>query len=183
MNVNIEKARGIRGWMSDLELFFLAKMAKQSQVIFEIGSYMGRSTRAMADNTAGIIYAIDPWKGNVLTEEGNIAFDVGPDIYNTFYCNLSAYVNNGRVIMCPYKFNEWPGNDHPDNYRPDFIFIDGDHRYHNVVSDINLALKFNPKIIAGHDYSLHFWPGVQKAVDEIFPDAQFVETIWWKQLR
>ena len=58
----------------------------------------------------------------------------------------------------------------PDNHF-DFIYIDGDHEYESVYTDIKLYL---PKlkatgIFAGHDYSrTSKKPGVIKAVHEIF---------------
>ena len=51
----------------------------------------------------------------------------------------------------------------------DFVFIDADHSYASVVTDIALWL---PKVkvggwIGGHDYNPK-WPGVVRAVDELF---------------
>ena len=52
----------------------------------------------------------------------------------------------------------------------DFVFIDGNHFYESVKQDIEL---WRPKVkkggmISGHDYGHPDWPGVKKAVDEIF---------------
>src|SRR5687768_5054015 len=116
MNVQIEKARSIQGWMSDAELFFLAKTAKVSKSIIEVGVYHGRTTRALADNTSGVVYAVDPWMPDVLTDNGSLAFHVGNEVFNSFYCNLAGYINSGRVVVCPHKLEEWPGIEHPDNY-------------------------------------------------------------------
>jgi hypothetical protein len=50
--------------MSIGELRFLAEHANKSKVIIEAGSYLGRSTRALADNTTwSCIHAVDPWDG------------------------------------------------------------------------------------------------------------------------
>jgi hypothetical protein len=56
----------------------------------------------------------------------------------------------------------------------DYVFIDGEHTYHAVKEDITMWL---PKVkpggwIGGHDYkNLPRFPGVQTAVDEMFPDG------------
>ena len=52
----------------------------------------------------------------------------------------------------------------------DFIYIDSDHQYEFVLSDIKLS-KLKVKsggIIAGHDYNEMDWTGVVKAVNESF---------------
>jgi len=63
--VNIEKALQIPGWMSIRELIWLASTAKDCLSIVEFGSFQGRSTCALADNSPDNckIYAVDPWTG------------------------------------------------------------------------------------------------------------------------
>jgi predicted O-methyltransferase YrrM len=57
----------------------------------------------------------------------------------------------------------------------DLIFIDGDHRYDNVLSDLELAWSsLSPKgVICGDDY---LWPEVEKAVHD-FSQAKSLEPI------
>jgi predicted O-methyltransferase YrrM len=67
----------------------------------------------------------------------------------------------------------------------DFVFIDADHSYHAVKSDI---AHWYPKVrdggwVGGHDYHPKKWPGVVKAVDGYFSQVQhWPGTIWgvWK---
>jgi predicted O-methyltransferase YrrM len=52
----------------------------------------------------------------------------------------------------------------------DFVFVDADHRYEAVKDDI---LRWRPKlreggVMLGHDYNPPVWPGVVKAVHEIY---------------
>ena len=64
----------------------------------------------------------------------------------------------------------------------DFIYIDGDHRYEAVRDDIQIALKLTKDnfYIGGHDY-YERWPGVVRAVDQIFQKKSlmvFPDTSW-----
>lgn len=58
----------------------------------------------------------------------------------------------------------------------DMVFIDAGHEYDECYRDIKayLPLIVPNGIIALHDYGADFWPGVQKAVDELLKDRLFV---------
>jgi len=68
----------------------------------------------------------------------------------------------------------------------DFVFIDANHYYEGVKNDLDAWL---PKvkdsgIIAGHDYNPVSWPGVIKAVHEVFDTSriQVIGSSWMVQL-
>jgi len=174
--MNIEKALSIGGWMSQRELLWLAFRANLSKTIMEIGCHRGRSTRAMADNTSGVIYAVDPWVAEYYNDDGSI-FSSCMNVYDVFEHNLKDHIQSGRVIpVKEYSYNLNP------LVKFDFTFIDGDHRYHSVKQDIEIALKSTKTggVIAGHDYTHTDWPGVKKAVDEFFGDKiKLTDSIWW----
>jgi predicted O-methyltransferase YrrM len=169
------KACSIVGWMSVGELAFLADTARRSKTIIEVGSYHGKSTRALADNSPpdARIYAVDPWDYYFATL---MKCDI--NTLNQFYINLYNHIKAGKVTLCKSKW---------EDYNPkelvDFIFIDGDHTYESACHDIDKAMKWiNPGgIIAGHDYNVANFPGVKKAVEERFNNINSVETIWWVQ--
>lgn len=178
MAIDISRALKITGWMSEVELKWIAEQAKGTDTIIEIGCYQGRSTRAMVDNSDAMITCVDPWKGTYYSGAGEPLFDC--DVYDKFIANLRDKRGNIKVFRYPISdelFFSQPA---------DFIFIDGDHRYFAVRSDIISSKIFINKngVIAGHDYGDPAWPGVKQAVDEIFPSANLVEdtTIWWVQL-
>ena len=59
----------------------------------------------------------------------------------------------------------------------DFVFIDADHSYEAVKADIE-AWSPLTNFICGHDYC-NKWPGVMKAVDEIYPKAILTQDLCW----
>lgn len=180
--MNIKNALKIQGWMSEKELQWLAEIAIQCKKIIEVGCYQGRSTRAMADNTTGIIYAVDPWNTAVYDNENRVIYYSDDTTRHFFIANLYDKIKDRTVIMFPNYFDTFLAPISALDIDIGMIFIDADHRYDSVVEDIKHAITFSPRIIAGHDYSQQ-WPGVMKAVDELFPDAQKEESIWWIKLK
>lgn len=66
----------------------------------------------------------------------------------------------------------------------DFVFIDADHSYEGCSKDIK---AWAPKVrqggmVAGHDYNLK-WPGVVKAVDEVYPKRTVSHDSVWVQFK
>lgn len=175
--MNLTKALAITGWMAQDELEFLADIASKSKVIIEFGCFKGRSTRALADNTDGIIYAVDPWVAEYYADNGDL-HGIKPNVFPEFARNLGDHIVSGKVIPIQKYSTEFD-----PAFVSDFIFIDGDHRYQAVKDDINHSLKLMKSgILAGHDYGHASWPGVQKVVDELFPNAQKVNSIWWVKI-
>jgi predicted O-methyltransferase YrrM len=175
MGLRLEKASNVAGWMYEAELQFLAETAQKSKVIIEIGSYEGRSTRALADNSPddARIYAVDPWNFYITSsiKSNDITF-------NQFYLNLYSYIKQGKVIPCRKTWKEYQPIE-----KADFIFIDGEHTYDAVRHDIYKALLWINEggILAGHDYRADF-PGIVKVIDEEFPKFNLIDSIWWMQL-
>lgn len=175
--VNLTRAKRISGWMNDKELEWLARTAKKSNFIIEIGSYYGRSTMALADNTDGIVISVDPYKGVYETENRAIVLDFNETVYQDFLYNMSEHLENGKVKHFRDEFKSFG----PSGVA-DFIFIDGDHSYEICKRDIEQALlAVNKGIIAGHDWGTEGFKGVEKAVKELLGEPNVIETIWWIQ--
>lgn len=170
---HIDSARSIHGWMSNTELTWLAQMARESKVIIEVGCYLGRSTKCLADNTLGVVYAVDPWEKFYPDNEGN-KHCIEPNVYPQFQKNLQEEIQTGKVIPVKEFFTYMP-------IKADFIFLDGDHREDSVSYDIEVAESMILKggIIAGHDYGHRDWPGVKKAVDYHYgKPVEIIDSIW-----
>jgi predicted O-methyltransferase YrrM len=170
------KALAIDGLTTDEDLHWLAARAVGHQVIVEIGAYQGRSTRALADaNEFGIVYAIDNWDSTISAGRSDEFTRAA------FHRNCSDL--SDRVI--PIEWDSRCGV--PPALRDlsvDMLWIDGDHSYDAVASDIR---NFAPLVragglICGHDYCV-WHPEVMRAVDEAYgPRVQLIDihrSIWW----
>lgn len=171
--VDISRALSILGWMSPGELLWLANRATENNHIVEFGSYHGRSTRALADNCSGRVWAVDPWDGDYPAQAGTSVEYVNTYCYPEFCANLADLIASKRVVPhrgFSYSFHL--------PYTVDMVFIDGDHRYETVKKDIDVALGMlrTGGLICGHDYN---WPSVAQAVDEKLGKTEQCESIWW----
>ena len=166
--LKLDKALAIPGWMSLPEICWLAKSATEHSRILEIGSYLGRSTRALADNTPGVVLALDDWQGPRDAEHEDNLFAKFTE--NMQGANYAAYVVNhadGIYMLEGQKVF-------------DMIFLDGSHEYEDVKRDIEkwLPCLMPGGLICGHDYSNEY-PTVKRAVTEIFKECGVYGTIWF----
>lgn len=168
----IEKALEIPGWMSETELQWLAEQAKTHYRIVEIGSHLGRSTRALADNTPGTVYAVDTWYG---PPEVSIPSWEREKIYDQFLANMNGLLGVGKVV--PLRVNH---RDIVLNIIPDMIFIDGSHQYEDVKRDLEKWRGY-PALLCGHDAT---FTEVCKALEEIPDTIELVpETDIWVRVK
>jgi len=171
--INITRAQSIPGWMDDPDLVWLAEQAGAHERILEVGSWMGRSTRALADHTSGSVTAVDTWKGS--EEEEHVRTLEGKSeewLQKEFFKNMSglpasrigAFRGSSLEAAKYYKHMGCVF---------DMIFVDAAHDYENVKADL---LAWGPLVskgglFCGHDYSPN-WPEVVRAVDEQFPNVK-----------
>jgi len=146
--------------------------------MLEIGSYKGESTFMFA--SSGIfkeIHCIDPHLGN--EEANDILQEDWKNVKQEFETNI-RYFNN-ITLHSDFSYNII--NKFEDRYF-DFIYIDASHEYQDVKKDIELYLPKCKHIIGGHDYQPE-WPGVVKAVNEIFtqPDKTYADESWLKIIK
>jgi predicted O-methyltransferase YrrM len=167
MPVDISKAVQIDGWMSIPELLWLAEQAQSRKVIVEIGSFLGRSTRALADNTNGFVYAVDDWYGP-RDEHVEIWPSHRKQLFDLFSENMEGL--QGKLNVVRKDHSNLGAGDIPCS--PDMVFIDGDHQKESVERDIKYWLtKMAPGgLICGHDYhDRDDFPGVRDSVKKFFP--------------
>lgn len=181
--VKIEKATYCDGYMSDIELRWLGGEAKKHRIIIEVGSWCGRSTRALGDNTSGVIYAIDHFNGSktepglhtaAQTEEGDHAF--------IDFCNNNFdLIQKGRIIPLRGTSANMAKLLKKHGVKTDMIFIDGGHTYEEVKQDIEnwRDLLTDDGLFCGHD--ARAWAGVDRAIGELLHRYYIGEntTIWF----
>ena len=182
--MNIDRAKGVtNGFMSDAELEWLASHAEGRQMIAEIGSWTGRSTLALACNTTGKVFAVDTWNGSDNGDLKDVIANHYPGwVFDQFRQNTedctNIYVKRLPSLVAARLFE-------PQTF--DLVFIDAAHDYVSVLNDIRtwLPLLKRGGILCGHDYCDERWPGVTKAVDELFPHRLLMtpnngeRSIWW----
>jgi hypothetical protein len=104
--IDISAALTIKGWMNPRELRWLAEHAQTAQTIIEIGSFLGRFTRALADHCRGTVFAIDSWD-EYRNDDGSQAewiTKVGGAwwaIRDGFKKNLAPHLTSRKVIPSP----------------------------------------------------------------------------------
>ena len=184
--MDIRDAMKIFGWMSPEELAWLAQWAKVSKNIVEIGSFLGRSTKCLAQNTKGTVTAVDTWLGDSDTKaSGQGISDTLPEgyLYDEFLKNMEDQEN---VIPMKMTSLEAAAQCAKEGKKFDMIFIDARHRYEDVKADI---LAWRPLLspggmLCGHDYDKRLkdeaiWKEVIQAVDELVPNVLMgPEKIW-----
>jgi len=122
--LRLEKARKLEGWMTETELVWLAQQAAFRQKIVELGSFLGRSTRALADNTPGIVWAVDDWMGP--RDFGEWEPEVSAGVFPGFMENMSDLIQSGKVLPVKRKHEHLDVSSLPI---PDMVFLDGHHTY------------------------------------------------------
>lgn len=176
MQVNIQRASLIEGWMEHSELTWLAEQAQQRNLIVEIGSYKGRSTRALAENTGGKVIAIDNWRGedHVPLTEGQRS-----KLYDEFRENVADLIDAKKILIWKIDHREIT-SESVQHFTPDMVFIDGSHLYEDVYRDIRTWLPqvSSGGIISGHDIR---FDQVERAVRELLPNVEVIaDTSLWK---
>lgn len=150
--------------MSAAELAWLAEAARAHEAIFEIGSYEGRSTKALAMATSGVVCAIDN----------------GPDDqFMRFARNLAVEIATNKVVPMRQGSIEAAAT----LGLASMIFIDGDHTGDGVATDIATWRPHLTRggLLCGHDYGSTKWPGVSEVVDRDVPGRQIMDggSIWY----
>lgn len=164
---------------TDRELHRLATLAYDAKTIVEIGSYMGRSTKAMTLATDGLVFAVDTWRGSDEDDAGTKTKAVPPDeLYNKFICNSFAEIRGGKLIPLRCDSVEGAKILSELGYTFDVIFLDAGHNYEWVTRDIQawLPLLKEGGTMIGHDLP---HPRMEEALNDYLPGwVQGVGMLW-----
>lgn len=141
-------------------------------IMVEIGTWLGKSTCYMAElikqnNYKIKFYGVDTFLGEVnATDQQDIIKKEGGSIYKRFLMNMKEC--GVRDFVTPLQLTSDSAAQLFDNESVDFVFLDAEHLYNDVLNDLKIWF---PKVkkggfIAGHD----FYEGTQVklAVEEFF---------------
>jgi predicted O-methyltransferase YrrM len=174
----------IQGWFIYMSLYdSVVNMFNDGSHFVEVGSWRGRSTTYLAVNIVNSgkkirLDAIDTWRGSVDEE----VHQKDPSVINdTLYDEFLKNIEPVKHIVTPIRMVSQEAVKLYDDESLDFVMIDAGHDYESVRADIEAYMKKVRKggMIAGDDHS-HYFPGVQRAVSELVPNAHvFEQTGTW----
>jgi len=161
--------------------------ATGKSLFVEVGCFKGRSSAAMATMIANSgksidFHCVDTWMGSPEQQRGQCAEDldcIEGRCYDVFTENMQRVKDYYRA----YRMTSLEASRLHEDGTVDFVFIDADHGYEAVKTDI---VSWLPKlregaIMAGHDYG---HPPVTRAVSEQFGElAQTDCGCWYGELR
>lgn len=135
----------IDGFMTNDELLWLYKTAKEMDSVVELGSWKGRSAHALLAACSGPVYCVDHFLGTPNERESCHKDAKTMDIFALFQKNVGNEVNlnihRGDTVGAAQVL--------PD---VDMVFVDADHTYEAVKADILAWLPKCKKLLCGHDY-------------------------------
>jgi predicted O-methyltransferase YrrM len=154
--------------MEEHDLRWLAEKASTHKKIVEVGCWKGRSTTVLADNTDGIVFAVDTWLGS---EEHNPPVQ---GLYETFCENMKSYIAGLKVI--PVRMSSIDAARILSGNTFDMVFIDAAHDYENVKADIIAWKPLCKGLLCGHDAG---HGPIMQALAELLPDRGPNEGSMW----
>lgn len=166
--------QNIQGWFSFPQLYsYIVKNSSNNSHFVEVGVWKGTSAAFM-----GV---------EIINSGKNIKFDcidpflaVGdelPEFKITHEDLKNEFINNMKPLEGYYTLYTLGSPEVTTLYKDqslDFVFIDGSHKYEDVVKDVKAWLPKIKKggILAGHDYH-YTWPDVVKAVNDVLGEGDW----------
>lgn len=154
---------------------FLLELLPKNSTGAEVGVFKGEFTEQILSFVKPkMIYLIDLWEYDADIHSAN--FDEKPDMLKNYERVKKKFGKMSNVVI-KKGYSQQELQQLQDNSL-DWIYVDGDHRYEGVKSDLEVAIKKVKKggIIAGDDYIEKDGWGVVKAVNE-FIKTKEVESI------
>jgi hypothetical protein len=141
--------------------------ARDGCKILEIGSWCGDSSVVLgtvAREKGGQLYCVDWWRGNTGTNLMEIAARV--DVFSIFWQRVCSEKLDTAVV--PIRGRSDVVSEILRNHAFDLVFIDGDHRYESVLSDLR---RYAPLVRTGGILCGHDCEGRISDYDQAFLDA------------
>ena len=183
-------ARGIEAMLTDVHEHCPPRPTHTGYLrplrIVEIGSWAGRSAIIMARHAESLkrqarVFCVDHWNGNV-HDDGCKKHDGSKDPYSVFLDNTSGYRSaNAQSVIIPIRSDSKSAADGEldRSVEIDMVYIDAEHDYDSVKSDIQTWKARRPTYIGGHDWGLE---SVRKAVADCGITPKVIGNVWWARL-
>ena len=200
--INIMSAGAEEGW-GNAYYHVLPKLINERgyKIGAEIGvAYGGNSESILKNTNVDRLYSIDPyqpdWWGTdgyslpgarnngIISQGKNFGYEEYEELYLHAMHRLRKYNGKGErsIFLRDSSHAAWAKL---QNEELDFVFIDAKHTYEDLFTDINLwqkRVRFGG-IVSGHDYDHPNYPGIKRAVDQIFGTVNKEDgNIWWIEL-
>lgn len=168
-----ETYESIPGWFDFQEVYDRAlSEVPRGGVFVEVGAWLGRSTAYLAGGLrerGDPLHVVDTWKGSPdIPYMQQVVRDSGGSLFPQFMENMNRLAL--ADVVKPLCMPSVDAAERFENESVDFVFLDGSHRYEDVVRDLSVWLaKLKPGgILAGHDFH-PLWPDVLRAVHDTLP--------------
>jgi predicted O-methyltransferase YrrM len=163
--------------------FLASLIGENAHTFVEVGCKEGRTTGHILKSCPNAkVIAIDPWIVQEATEdplaETYEKWDFAK-IEAEFWNNVGEHRDRCQMMrMVSSEAASFLGAQ-----QLDLVFIDARHDHDSVLEDIGLwwPLVKEGGILAGHDFN-HKWPGIERAVAEVFPLMQVgvgPDSVWF----
>jgi predicted O-methyltransferase YrrM len=181
----LQRADEIPGWIFTEELITLAYLASQTPYIgkiLEIGSWCGRSSRAllagMNPRTKRQLHCVDTWSGGDGVERVGITGEIAKKIFDA---SLIDYIAGGRVKVFMGDYRKILPSLGPGTYS--LVFIDGPHGDEHALPTVKMVMPLlaEQATIAIHDTS-GGWPGAVKMLNAFYDTGEFEQGVMVKTL-
>lgn len=174
----VRNASNIQGWMSIVELEWLYDRASEMESVVEIGCWKGRSTSVLAAACKGTVYAVDHFKGSASEIKSSHAEinDRPGLVEKEFFENIVAKFDN--VAVLPFSSETVAKG---TTWIRDMVFIDADHSYDSVKTDIEMWRPKTRKLLCGHDRGQDGVPQALKDCGVEFKNGP--GTIWYVEVQ
>ncbi len=176
------------GWINESNKQRIAQLIQQhhTQVIVELGSWLGAFTQFIAENSDkdAKIYAIDVWEE---TPECKAAMSLSEQeskkffskLYHQFLSNIIHLNMQDKII--PIKMTTLEAAQKIDII-PDLVYVDASHTENDVYNDIKY---WYPKIVSGGIMCGDDWSwdsvrrGVTRIAQELGQTIHVDNNFWW----
>jgi hypothetical protein len=178
----------IQGWFN-YENFYtdVVNFIPRKAHIVEVGAWKGCSTAYLGveifNSGKDVQFdVVDLWTGE---EDDPVAYTADSEfmaykknIFELFKKNISPLSN--KIKLNPIQMSSLKAATLYEDNSLDCVFLDANHLYENLKKDIAAWLPKVKKggILGGHDYNIHSFPEIIRAVNECFPNKIVTNDVW-----